>query len=96
MENQNFPVKVGGQVSFTVNNSEVGLYYEKQLDKNLSVAIAESNNVSLECGSGFDLDTFENLSDQIRNANAHASLLRGHLAKFMEGLGKTAMWTIRR
>jgi hypothetical protein len=59
MENQNFPVKVGGQVSFTVNNSEVGLYYEKQLDKNLSFAIAESNNVVLECGSGFDLATFE-------------------------------------
>ena len=59
MENQVFPIEASGQVSFEVRNSEVGLYYENQISKDLSVAVAESSNVSLECGSGYDLDTFE-------------------------------------
>lgn len=54
-ENQLFPIEAGGQVSFEVNSSEVGLYYAEQVGKNLAVSIASgSSSTSAKSGS-YDL-----------------------------------------
>lgn len=53
---EKFPVEVNGKVSFVVNSSEAGLYYEKQARENLIVNIFESDNSTTSTGS-YDLST---------------------------------------
>lgn len=55
-ENQVFPIEANGQVSFTVNSSEVGLYYAEQIGKKLEVSIADGSSSTVVKSGSYDLD----------------------------------------
>lgn len=69
MENQTFPIEAGGKVSLQINRSEVGLYYEEQANKDLSVVISESAGTYVSSGS-YDLST-----SQFDNHSSFSSIL---------------------
>lgn len=50
-ENQNFPIAGNGQVSFVVDKSEKGLYYERQATKNLQIFLSDSASSKSTVGS---------------------------------------------
>jgi hypothetical protein len=49
-ENQYFPVKAGGKISFICESSEKALYYKEQANKNLIVNVVEPMESDIEVG----------------------------------------------
>ena len=78
----------------TARNTAGGLDLTK-LNKGLSAAGMNLDQVFLDLNKIGANDAFQSLGTEILNANANVSVLHGALKKFADGLKNTAMWTIQ-